>query len=351
MNNHASLLCHVNLANGFRGGERQTLLLVKALEERGFKQKLIVRKNSELSKRSKSIRDIDVIETNIFAFGAFCGSTQKTFFHFHDSRSFPIFYLNSLFKSLSYIYTRRVQRPPKVNFMSKKIYRNARKVVCLSSSIRKTVKESFGESIDSIIISSSSTGFSHNLEMSLKIRQKIKQEFIVGHIGALDDSHKGQLDIIKLARETKKKKLDVGFLLVGSGRDEFFLKKESKDLDNVYFIGQVENIGDYLKAFDIFIFPSRHEGLGSILLDALEFGIPIIATKVGGIPEIINDGENGIIINDNNASFFLDALSCLYFDRNLRNQISINNKRRARRFTIEKMVESYMKLYKPFLNL
>lgn len=349
MNDHASLLCHVNLANGFRGGERQTLLLVKALAERGVNQKLIVRKDSELSKRTQSIRGIDVMETNIFAFGAFSEPTQKTFFHFHDSRSFPMFYLNGLFKSFSYIYTRRVQRAPKVNLMSKKIYRDAKKIVCLSSSIRKTVKESFEESIDSIIIPSSCAGFDHDPEMSLKIRQEIKQRFIVGHIGALDDSHKGQLDIIKLARETKKKELDIGFLLVGSGRDELLLKKESKDLDNVYFIGQVENIGDYLKAFDIFIFPSRHEGLGSILLDALEFGIPIIATKVGGIPEIINDGENGIIINDDKVSF-LDALYSLYLNGNLRTEISMNNKRKARSFTIEKMVESYMKLYKPFLS-
>ena len=71
MNDKASLLCHVNLANGFRGGERQTLLLVHALAEKGFKQKLIVRIGSELGARSESITGIDVIETNSFAFNAF----------------------------------------------------------------------------------------------------------------------------------------------------------------------------------------------------------------------------------------------------------------------------------------
>ena len=67
MKDDASLLCHVNIANGFRGGERQTLLLVKALAEKGFKQKLIVRKDSELVTRSKYISGIDVIEKNMFA--------------------------------------------------------------------------------------------------------------------------------------------------------------------------------------------------------------------------------------------------------------------------------------------
>ena len=151
MNDHASLLCHVNLANGFRGGERQTLLLVEALSEKGFKQKVIARKDSELVKRLQTISGIDVIEKNMFGFDAFSETSEKTLLHFHDSRSFPMFYLNGLLKSMKYIYTRRVQRSPKVNFMSKKIYKDSMKIVCLSSSIENTVKESFGKSIDSLI--------------------------------------------------------------------------------------------------------------------------------------------------------------------------------------------------------
>ena len=100
MNDHSSLLCHVNLANGFRGGERQTLLLVKALSEKGFKQKLIARKDSALVKRSQTISGIDVIEKNMYAFDAFLEPSEKTLFHFHDSRSFPIFYLNGFFRDI-----------------------------------------------------------------------------------------------------------------------------------------------------------------------------------------------------------------------------------------------------------
>ena len=104
--------------------------------------------------------------------------------------------------------------------MSKKIYKDSMMIVCLSSSIETTVKESFGKSIDSIIIPSASANFDYDPEKSLEIRQEIKQKFIVGHIGSLDDSHKGQLDIIELARQAKSKALDIGFVMVGSGRDE-----------------------------------------------------------------------------------------------------------------------------------
>ena len=348
MNDHASLLCHVNLANGFRGGERQTLLLVKALSERGFKQKLIVRKDSELVSRSQSISGIDVIEKNMFALDTFLESSEKMLFHFHDSRSFPLFYLNGFFRSMKYIYTRRVQRPPKVNFMSKKIYKDSMKIVCLSSSIENTMKESFGKSIDSVIIPSASADFDHEPAKSLEIRQDIKQDFLVGHIGSLDDSHKGQLDIIKLARQAKNKALDIGFVMVGSGRDELLLKKESKDLENVYFTGQVENVGDYLSVFDVFIFPSRHEGLGSSLLDAIHFGLPVIARDVGGISEIIKHEINGFMVSESKPDFFAPLVE-LYENEAKRQMISKANREKSREFSIERMTESYISLYNQYL--
>lgn len=348
MNDHSSLICHVNLANGFRGGERQTMLLIKSLSERGFKQKIIARNNSELSTRCQSIDDLDVIEANLFSFDAFSKASDKTLLHFHDSRSFPLLYIYSLFRRLNYIYTRRVERKPKVNFISKKIYTDARKIICLSSSIERSINESFRDGVDLGIIPSASANFSHDSLESSRLREEIKQEFIVGHIGELDDSHKGQSDIIKLARESKNTEHDIGFLMVGSGRDESKFKEESEDLDNVYFAGQVENIGDYLNAFDVFIFPSRHEGLGSTLLDAIDFGLPIIARDVGGIPDIVEHGENGYLVSGEDPDF-LTPLIELYSDVNIRDEMSEKNREKSDQFTIERMTESYISLYNQYL--
>jgi len=348
MNEDSSLLCHVNLANGFRGGERQTLLLIRALSERGFKQKLIARKDSELTKRCQSMGGLDVIESNIFGLNVFSKISEKSLFHFHDSRSFSFFYLHNLNKDLNYIYTRRVQRSPKMSFISKKIYKRARCIICLSSSIENSLKNSFGKDIASIIIPSASANFDYDSQKSLKIRQEIKQKFLVGHIGVLNDSHKGQLDIIELARKAKSRELDIGFVMVGSGRDESMLKKESNSLDNVYFAGQVENIGDYLDAFDVFIFPSRHEGLGSTLLDAIDFGLPIIARDVGGISDIIDDGVNGYLVGGDKSDFFTPLIE-LYTSESIRNRISEVNRKQSDAFSIERMTESYISLYNQYL--
>ena len=348
MNDHSSLICHVNLANGFRGGERQTMLLIKSLSERGFKQKLIARNNSELSIRCQSIDDLDILETNLFSFSTFSKTSDKELLHFHDSRSFPFFYIYNLFRTLNYVYTRRVERTPKVNFVSKKIYADARKIICLSSLIERSIKTSFGDGIDLRVIPSASANFGYDSLESFRIREEIKQKFIVGHIGELDDSHKGQLDIIKLARELKNKEHDIAFLMVGSGRDEFRFKKASEDLDNIYFAGQVENIGDYLNAFDVFIFPSRHEGLGSTLLDAIDFGLPIIARDVGGIPDIIEHGENGYLVSDEDLDFLTPLIS-LYSDVTIRDEMSEKNRKKSDEFSIERMTESYISLYNQYL--
>ena len=136
--------------------------------------------------------------------------------------------------------------------------------------------------------------------------------------------------------------------MVGSGRDDSMLKQESNSLDNIYFTGQIENIGDYLDAFNVFIFPSRHEGLGSTLLDAIDFGLPIIARDVGGISDIIDDGVNGYLVSEHNSDFFTPLIE-LYTSESIRNRISEVNRKQSDAFSIERMTESYISLYNQYL--
>ena len=166
--------------------------------------------------------------------------------------------------------------------------------------------------------------------------------FIVGHIGALDDSHKGQLQIIELAKMTHETFPEICFLLVGSGKDDEYFKQLTQDLNNIELVGQKENVGDYLAAFDLFIFPSRHEGLGSILLDAMDFGLPIIASNVGGIPEIIQNGVNGILVNLNSFDDYFNALKSLFSDVKMRLRIEQTNKEKGKSFSVKTMTDQYI---------
>ena len=119
-------------------------------------------------------------------------------------------------------------------------------------------------------------------------------KFLVGHVGALDNGQKGQEFIIAAARELERSHPDVHFMLVGGGDDEAMLRSAAAGLSNLTFTGFVDNVGDYLAAFDVFILPSNREGIGSILLDAMEQGLPVIASRVGGVPDIVHRPEERI---------------------------------------------------------
>ena len=71
------------------------------------------------------------------------------------------------------------------------------------------------------------------------------------------------------------------------------LKNAAAGLSNVMFTGFVDNVGDYLAAFDVFVLPSNREGIGSVLFDAMDRALPVVASRVGGVPDIVHDGENG----------------------------------------------------------
>ena len=129
------------------------------------------------------------------------------------------------------------------------------------------------------------------------------------------------------------------------------LKEAAAGLRNLTFVGFVENVGDYLAAFDIFILPSLKEGIGSILLDAMEQSLPIVASDVGGVPEIVHDGGNGILIQPGRSDQLKAAILRLSAEPNLRAEMGRRGKMIATRFTSSTMCEKYLNLYRSILGM
>jgi glycosyltransferase involved in cell wall biosynthesis len=112
----------------------------------------------------------------------------------------------------------------------------------------------------------------------------------------------------------------------------------------------VENVGDYLEAFDMFLFPSRHEGLGSILLDAMDFALPVIATDVGGIPEVIENAVNGFIVQPNAIEDMIENILRLYSNDDLLQSISKKNKEESQAYSVALMSKRYVQIYDENMN-
>jgi glycosyltransferase involved in cell wall biosynthesis len=136
------------------------------------------------------------------------------------------------------------------------------------------------------------------------------------------------------------------FLLVGGGDDEAMLRDLAGDLPNISFEGWSDKVGNYLAAFDLFILPSNKEGIGGILLDAMDRALPLIASRVGGLPEIVRDGDNGLLIDPRSPDQLEQAILRLYQNPDLRRSMGARGREFSRDFTADAMAARYLELYR-----
>jgi glycosyltransferase involved in cell wall biosynthesis len=97
--------------------------------------------------------------------------------------------------------------------------------------------------------------------------------------------------------------------------------------------------------FDIFVLPSLNEGMGRVLVEAMSAGLPIVASRVGGIPDLVKHGENGLLVPPANTGALERAISDLLSDKAKRKRMGENGKRMCRPYSIEAMVEKIDDLY------
>jgi glycosyltransferase involved in cell wall biosynthesis len=289
------LICHINLASDYRGGERQAELLVRELSRRGYRQRLIIRRGNELKHRCADIADLEVVEVASNPIAAAFAARGSDILQLHEGRSVYSGLMASIFLGIPYVITRRVPNPRRSSWVRALAYRKAASVVAISKAVAKGLGPGYGY-IDFDFIPDAHAALESNETAVTRIRERHEGKLLIGHVGAYDHSHKGQWTIIEAANAVREKHPDWYFILCGSGRDETAFRKAIADLDNIELTGFVDNIGDYYASFDVFVFPSQKEGIGSAMIDAMYFGLPIVASNVDGIPEFIDDGVHGRLI-------------------------------------------------------
>jgi len=341
-------ITHINLAKGFRGGERQTQLLVEQLAGKIGKQTLICPKNSELAKRvaGENIQIESISRPYLFSLNK---CLDSDLLHAHDAKAAHFALLAHKLYGIPYLITRRVPNLPKDNSFTRAIYANASVSVALSRSIADVLKNRFGN-INTTIIPSMKSGLPTTESNVQHLKSNFEGKFIIGHVGALVKHHKGQQHIINIAAELKKTHPDILFILVGSGVDEEKLKQQANGLSNVVFTGFINNVGDYMAAFDMFVFPSLEEGLGSILLDAMDFSLPIVANNVDGIPDIIKNEQNGLLVEPKNDHQLAQAVLKLYNDKDLASRLGCSGKIISDEYLPDTISNKYISLYETILS-
>ncbi|QOJ36794.1 MAG: glycosyltransferase family 4 protein [Nitrospira sp.] len=179
------------------------------------------------------------------------------------------------------------------------------------------------------------------------------QTMVIGAVGRLVPvkGHGVLLEAFKLLR---------GFLpnaklfLVGDGLLLGQLQAEARRLEvehAVIFTGHQEQVANFINMMDVFVLPSLHEGIPMVLLEALALGRPVIASRVGGIPEVITHRENGLLVEPGDPWSLADAVSELHRDQTLAGRIGRTGRSTVEsEFTANRMVSKTLSLYQSLLG-
>ncbi|MCA9407464.1 MAG: glycosyltransferase family 4 protein [Candidatus Omnitrophica bacterium] len=219
-------------------------------------------------------------------------------------------------------------------------------VIAVSSAVQEHLVRDF--KIDSKIISLIPNGIDLtqfsilNRTEKLQIRKRLDlgDDVLIGLTARLSDV-KGQDILIKAFGKIAEQFPQAKLILVGKGKFESSLRKLADSLqlnDRIIFRLTTENIFDYLAVLDVFVAPSRQEGLGLSILEAQASGLPVIASRVGGIPGIIEDGKTGLLVESENPEALAIAIKRILSETALADQF----RQTARTFVAENFSEQQM---------
>jgi glycosyltransferase involved in cell wall biosynthesis len=171
---------------------------------------------------------------------------------------------------------------------------------------------------------------------------------VVGNIAALVP-HKGQHDLVEAASLVLRQVPDAHFLIAGDGELRQALEQQIKHLHlqkHVLLLGFRPDVLSLLKAFDVFVLSSISEGLGTSLIDAMAARRSIVATRVGGIPEVVTDGETGLLVPPRSPHELAAAIVRLLQDERARAAMGAAGRARAEAlFTVGRMVAETLAVY------
>jgi glycosyltransferase involved in cell wall biosynthesis len=174
---------------------------------------------------------------------------------------------------------------------------------------------------------------------------------VVGYVGWLTPI-KGVTYLLDAMAEVVQRHPNSLLMLVGKGdekgEEEVKLSKQVENLgivDNVRFLGWRPDVNEIMGCFDIFVLPSLNEGMGRVLVEAMSAGLPIVASRVGGIPDLVEHGENGLLVPPANAGALERAISDLLSDKARRKRMGETGKRMCRPYSVEAMVDKIDDLY------
>jgi len=231
-----------------------------------------------------------------------------------------------------------------VRIIAKLFYKRFNVVpVALSEAVRDTVADEYRLPVENIPVIFNGINLSNCI---VKTDYSVSGSFKILHIGRFEPV-KNHAMLVKAFKMFHKRYPNSVLQLIGDGSERQNIERMVTELqltDCVEFLGIQSNVYGYLHDADVFTLPSVYEGIPMTLIEAMGTGLPIVATRVGGIPNMFEDQESAILIEPQKEELFC-TFEKLYLSESLRKSLGEQAKEKSSRFSYEKMAEKYLSVY------
>lgn len=356
---------HLDGEPGFRGGERQLLYLAAALRARGREGVVCARAGGELEAEARK----QGFETTSLSGASLIWNARRegAVIHAHTGHAAGVAAW-AAWAGVPAVSHRRVDFP--VSGLSARFkYGAAGKIVCVSAAIADIVKsagapvaklavipdglpvtaeESKWASVDAARYSPPSADEKKSFKKALAAEFNFGEDaLLIGNLAALVP-HKDHDTLLAAALIVLLQRPKVKFLIAGRGPEEANLFESIKRmglLGKVILLGHRADPIPVLKALDIYVQSSWGEGMGSVLIEAAACGVPICATTAGGIPEVVENGETGLLVPPRNPEALAGVIMRMIDDKNLRSSYAAAGRENLGRFGLTRMANDMEKIY------
>jgi L-malate glycosyltransferase len=354
---------HIDTARTWRGGQNQVLLTINGLLEIGHRAALVAHPDGVLRRRADEGLDLIPItprtEMDLSAawrLSRVIKRLQPDIVHAHDPHGIAMASLALSLGAASgvaavLVASRRVDFHLKGNSFSRWKHRQVDCFIAASDAIRQML-------ISDGVAPERTTTVHEGIDVSHVLaapRVNVHEAFwlphqapVVGNVAALVP-HKGQRHLVEAAHLVVREIPDARFVILGEGELREPLERQIREHHlekHVVLPGFRTDVLGCIKGFDLFAMSSVTEGLGTSLLDAMACSKAIVATRAGGIPEIVEDGATGSLVPPRDPAAMAQEIVRLLRDEALRRRMGeAGNARVSARFSVERMVEETAAVY------
>lgn len=368
MSTQLPFILHLSAIKSWGGGEQQLIYLYQELAKQQLPQLIVCRKGSALADYCKTHHIETITYKNLLSIDLgfaqrltkLCKTHAIDVIHAHDAHT----QTNALLARLVFrlklpiVISRKVAFPIKNSWLSHYKYNSSHlgKIICISQAVYQTLRPIICDARKLVVVPDgidlqrfSQTASLNNLRNDLKLKPN---HLLIGTIAALVAS-KDLYTFIKVAQLVIKQGIAAKFLIMGDGPLRTELQNLVNELElseQVVFLGFRQDIPALLPQLNIFMLTSQQEGMGSSILEAMACQVPVVATRVGGIPEIVVDGETGLLANKGDIQALAKAVIQLAEDKTLCQTLTSNATRQLTTFSIQNMASKTLAVYRSVIT-